>query len=145
MRLQCSAVKKVEFNGKYFPFLLKHLTHLPNFVCLMVILQAHSLVKLLGYKRSSIICPPQDNLVLFFRKDMGINIVEVLGAPHTEKAAWSCLGQVQDGCWGTALFAEGEVITTCCKILYTLCTHFMWLLYQHCSHCTVQVALWSLW
>lgn len=46
MRLQCSTDKKVEFNGKYLPFLLKHLTHLPNFVCLMVILQAHSLVKL---------------------------------------------------------------------------------------------------
>ena len=69
--IQCSADKKVKFNGKYFTFLPKHLTQLPNFVCLMVILQAHSLVKLLSYKRSSIICPPQDNLVLFFGKTWG--------------------------------------------------------------------------
>ena len=39
------------------------------------------------------------------------HIVEVLGALHIEKAAWSCLCQVKDGCWSTTLLAEGEVTT----------------------------------
>ena len=39
------------------------------------------------------------------------HIVGVLGALHTEKAAWTCVGQVEDGCGSTALLAEAEVTT----------------------------------
>ena len=36
-------------------------------------------------------------------------IVAVLGAMHTEKAAWTCVGQVEDGSGSSAIMAEAGV------------------------------------
>ena len=38
-------------------------------------------------------------------------IVAVLGAMHTEKAAWTCVGQVEDGSGSSAIMAEAGVTT----------------------------------
>ena len=65
----------------------------------------------MGCSRSAIVCSSQDHPVVFPKTYWKKHIVGVLGALHTEKAAWTCVDKVEDGCGSTALLAETEVTT----------------------------------